>query len=212
MRIPRLVAATLLGLGLLVLCACAGELGLAHGDPGRSPTEGVPTRTPIPPPTTTPVAAQAAPSAPPASITAISAVVVTFTDHARQLAAADPRLTPDEIGLAVETELQAQGLFAPAAPGVHRTLAISVEDFTDALASNATVLGYTFRNLVLIGAVQVQGESAGGRGPFTVHARARVGHREAGGSGSLAGLYRRFAALTVADLRGVEAPEEPLPR
>ncbi len=72
-----------------------------------------------------------------------SAVAVTFSEHAQALAAADPRPVALEVATAIEQEMAAQQLLAPgtAAP----PLAITVDDFTSTLASNASVLGYTFR-------------------------------------------------------------------
>jgi hypothetical protein len=154
-------------------------------------------------------------SAPPAAsdaavtVGALSAVTVTFSDHMQQLAAADPRLAADEIAAAVTRELTTHQLYAPAAAGVHRTLAITLISFTDSLASNSAVLGFSFRNLALVGEVQIKGDPAVPETPFDVHARARLSSRNGGaGTGSLQDLYARFAQLTVADLRGVEAPEE----
>ena len=144
---------------------------------------------------------------------AVSAVIVTFTDPVQQLAAADPRLTADDIAIAVENELTAHHLYAPAAADVHRTLTISIANYSNSLASNASVLGFTFRNVALTGDVQIKGDSAVANMPFDVHARARLTTRDAGsGGGSLSALYSRFAVLTVAALRGVEAPTEPVPR
>jgi hypothetical protein len=208
------------GLALVTLGACTGVVGLAHGDPGRAVDSvgGTPT-----PGATAHAAthdasiagASPVPVPEPAVLNsgAVSAVAVSFSDHAQQLAASDPRLSPGAIALAIEGELRAHQLYAPATEGVHRTLAITVNDLTSTLASNATVLGYTFRNAVLIGEVQVQGEPGASQPPFTVHARTRVTNRGSGANaGSLAGLYARFAVLTVADLRGVEAPAESMPR
>jgi hypothetical protein len=195
------------GLALVTLGACTGVVGLAHGDPGRAVDSvgGTPT-----PGATAHAAthdasiagASPVPVPEPAVLNsgAVSAVAVSFSDHAQQLAASDPRLSPGAIALAIEGELRAHQLYAPATDGVHRTLAI-------------TVNGYTFRNAVLIGEVQVQGEPGASQPPFTVHARTRVTNRGSGANaGSLAGLYARFAVLTVADLRGVEAPAESMPR
>ncbi len=219
MRMSGMVAAGAVALTLVTLCACTGVVGLAHGDPGRAGA--VAERAPTPhltadaPPHASMSGASAAPAALPAILTsgAVSAVAVTFSDHAQQLAASDPRLTPGAIALAIEGELRAHQLYAPAADGVHRTLAITVNDLTSTLASNATVLGYTFRNAVLSAQVQVQGAAGAIPPPFTVHARTRVTNRgSSANAGSLAGLYARFALLTVADLRGIEAPAEPVPR
>ena len=143
----------------------------------------------------------------------VSAVTVTFSDHAQELAASDPRLTPAAVALAIEAELRAQQLYAPGAASVHRTLAITVEDFTSTLASNSSVMGYTFRNVVLIGEVQVQAEQSGTQPPVQVHARARASNRDSNaGNGSLAELYARFAVLSVEALRGIETPSEFIPR
>jgi hypothetical protein len=154
-------------------------------------------------------------SAPPATPEAIatsgalSAVTVTFSDHMQQLAATDPRLATDDIATAVTSELSAHQLYAPGAAGVHRTLAITIISFTDGLAGNTSVLGFSTRSLALVGEVQIKGDPAVAAVPFDVHARTRLTSREAGaGVGSLRELYARFAALAVADLRGVEAPEE----
>ncbi len=96
---------------------------------------------------------------------------------------------------------------------VHSTLVITVDDFTTELASNATLLGYTFRSALLIGEVTVQEGSALVRPSFTVHARVRLTTRDTGGtSAPLGPLYARFAQVVVADLRGVEPPSEPVPR
>jgi hypothetical protein len=230
MRIPRLVAATAILATVLSLCACEGVVGLAHGDPGRD------TSVPPPPAITDAAAAPAqasasASDAPPATtatapaaasrgptpdagavIGSFSAVTVTFTDEVQGLAAADPRLSTADIATAVENELTAHHLYEPAAAGVKRTLSISIANYTNTLASNASVLGYTFRNAALTGDVQIQGDPALA-GTFDVHARSRLTTREAGANGgSLAGLYTRFAVLTVAALRGVEAPQEAVPR
>jgi hypothetical protein len=225
MRIPTIVAAAAITLAVMTLCACS-VVSLAHGDPGRA------TGTAAPAPTATsaapaadavpgaPLSATASDStvvvsaaAPPAAAGAVSAVTVTFSDHMQELAAADPRLTTDAVAGAIESELRAHQLYTPGNASVHRTLAIRVEDFSSQLSSNATLFGYTFRNLMLIGTVQVQGDAAVGQTPFDVHARANQSNRDPGaGAGSLTGLYTRFAALTVADLRGVEPPSEQLPR
>ncbi len=109
--------------------------------------------------------------------------------------------------------MQTHQLYAPAAAGLHRTLTITVEDLSTTLASNATVLGYTFRNVMLTGGVKVEDKSAAERSPFEVRALARMADRAPDAAvGSLARLYTRFAVLTVADLRGVEAPPQFLPR
>ncbi len=137
----------------------------------------------------------------------MSAVTVTFSEQAQQLAATDPRLTPDAVALAVEQELQLHQLYAPAVASVHRSLAITVENFTNTLASNTKLLGYTYRNAMLNATVQVQGAAAAGLPPFDVHARVRITSRGSDATGgSLAQLYARFAVVTVAALRGVEAP------
>jgi hypothetical protein len=134
-----------------------------------------------------------------------SAVTVTFSEHAQELAAADPRLSPGEVASALEQEMAAQQLLAPgtAAP----PLAITVDDFTSTLAGNTSVLGFSFRNVLLIGDVTVTGRE--GRATIDVHARVRLTSRDASGkAGSLAPLYRRFAQLVCADLRGVEPPQD----
>jgi hypothetical protein len=207
-----------MSVAVLTLCACAGVVGLAHGDPGRDQGGAGSTQT-----TAAAVAPAPAPAVPTSGLTPgsiapsaaalgpISAVIVTFNDHMQQLAASDPRLTPDAIAAAVETELRAHQLFASGAASVHEALAITVEDFNSTLATNVTVLGYTFRNVVLTGSVLLRARPASGRPAFTVHARAHVTNRDPG-AGSLAGLYGRFAVLAVAALRGVEAPSESTPR
>jgi hypothetical protein len=235
MRLPKRIAATALILALLVVCACTDQDGLAHGDPGRDTGPQTPlvgaaplpdsnnatlasanavplsdaSPTPLPRSTLQPslpaIDAAAATAVAPGTVGVFSAVTVTLSEHAQQLAAAEPRLTATAVATAVEHELQAQQLLAPgsAAP----TLAITVDDFTSTLASNAMVLGYTFRNVLLIGEVTVPGPAA--RPPFDVHARARLTTRDARGSaGSLGPLYTRFAQLVVADLRGVAPPSE----
>ena len=227
-----MIAATALTLVLLLACACTDQVGLAHGDPGRDTSPQTPlvpdssnatvasasaaplsqaAPTPLPRSTLHPSlpAINAAGNAAAPSVGEFSAVTVTLSEHATQLAAADPRLTASAVATAVEHELEAQQLLAPgsAAP----PLAITVDEFTSTLASNAVVLGYTFRNVLLIGEVTVPGPAA--RPPFAVHARARLTTRDAGGnSGSLMPLYTRFAQLVVADLRGVAPPTEPAPR
>jgi hypothetical protein len=178
-------------LAIVTLSACTGVVGLAHGDPGRD--------------------AAAAPTAAPekTEMGAISAVTVTFSDEAQQLAATDPRLSPDAVAIAIEHELQLHQLYAPAAANVHRSLAITVQNFTNSLASNTKVLGYTFRNVMLNGTLQVQDAAAAGQPPFDVRARVRIGTRTADAEeGSLATLYARFAVVAVAALRGVEPPSQ----
>jgi hypothetical protein len=137
----------------------------------------------------------------------VSAVTVTFSDEVKQLAATDPRLTPDEVAIAVEHELQAHQLYAPAAPNVQRSLAITVQNFTNSLASNTKILGYSFHNMMLNGTVQLQGAAGSGQPAFDVRARIRIRTRSADAEGgSLAQLYARFAVVTVAAMRGVEPP------
>jgi|HubBroStandDraft_5_1064220.scaffolds.fasta_scaffold155566_2 hypothetical protein len=133
---------------------------------------------------------------------AVSAVSVTFADHMEELAAGDPRLTPDAVASAIENELRAHRLYTPGERGVQRRLAIKVEDFSSELSGNTTLFGYTARNLVLIGTVQVLGDAPAGQSPFDVHARVNQRNRDPGASaGSLSDLYARFAALAVATLR-----------
>ena len=226
MRIPRIAAACVLTPVMLTLCACS-VVSLAHGDPGRatgasSPAApaAAPTTDATPATAAAPPGAAAAPptvvvsaAAPPIATGAVSAVSVTFSDHMQELAASDPRLTRDAVASAIESELRAHQLYSPGKGNVPRTLAIRVEDFTSQLSSNATLFGYTFRNVMLIGTVQVQGDAAAGQTPFDIHARARQSNRDtAASAGSLSGLYTRFAVLTVADLSGVEPPSQLVPR
>jgi len=150
----------------------------------------------------------AAPAPDPRSM--VSGVSVEFDANMQALAASDPRLTTAAIAVAIENELRAQQLYAPAAANVHRTLAVSVEDFTNTLAGDTSVLGFASRNLVLLGEVQVKGEPPPARPPFEVHARDRLTSRGSSSSGSLADLYETFAILTVANLRSLEnAPDAP---
>jgi hypothetical protein len=227
------IATTALAVGLLAVCACTDQIGLAHGDPGREAGSQAPpvgatsgnatlatasaapmsdsSAAPLPRSSLQPnLPAVAAAGVTAAGIPRVySAVTVTFSEHAQALAAADPRLSPIEVATAVEHEMAAQQLLAPgtAAP----PLAITVDDFTSTLASNASVLGYTFRNVMLIGTVTITGPA--GRASIDVHARARLTSRDAGGrAGSLGPLYTRFAELVSADLRGVEAPTDAAPR
>ena len=134
-----------------------------------------------------------------------SAVTVKFSEHAQEIAAADPRLSPLEVATAIEAEMAAQQLLAPgtAAPA----LAITVDDFTSTLAGNTSVLGFMSRNVMLIGDLTVTGRE--GTATIDVHARARLTSRDASGKGgSLQLLYRRFAQLVCADLRGIEPPAD----
>src|SRR5580704_11020081 len=133
MRTPRIVAAAAITAAVVALGACSA-VGPAHEDSEPDLT--------------------AAPQS--VAVTAVSAVTVTFSDEAQQLAATDPRLSPDAVAIAIEHELQLHQLYAPAAANVHRSLAIVVQNFTNALASNTKVLGYTYRNVMLNGTVQVQ--------------------------------------------------------
>jgi hypothetical protein len=184
MRTPGIIAAATITLAVASLCACTGA-GRVHVDIERDAT--------------------AAPQT--GAVGPVSAVTVTFSDQARQLAATDPRLNADAVAIAVEHELQLQQLYAPAAPNVHRSLAITVQNFTDSLASNTKIMGYTFRNVMLNATVQVQGAAAAEQPPYDLHARVRLTIRAADGDGgSLAPLYTRFAVVTVAALRGVEPP------
>jgi hypothetical protein len=225
MRIPTIAATAAISVALLALCACT-VVSLAHGDPGRASGSVSPAPAAAPAAPATDATATAAPgtatspptvvisaAAPPVAAGAVSAVSVTFGDHMQQLAAGDPRLTTDAVASAIESELRTHQLYSPGNGSVPRTLAIKVEDFTSQLSSNATLFGYTFRNVMLIGTVQVQGDTAAGQRPFDVHARASQSNRDPGASaGSLSGLYTRFAVLTVADLRGVEPPSQLVPR
>jgi hypothetical protein len=219
-----MIATTALTLALLAVGACTDQVGLAHGDPGRAPAPDSSNATvasanaaplsdasPTPLPRSTLQPSLPAVDAAAAGVTAagipkvFSTVTVTFSEHAQELAAADPRLTPTDVATAVEQAMAAQQLLAPgsAAP----PLAITVADLTSTLASNAAVLGFTFRNVMLIGDVTVIGPQ--GRAMIDVHARARITSRDASGrAGSLQPLFRRFAQLVCADLRGVEPPGE----
>jgi hypothetical protein len=211
-----MIAATTLTLALLVVSGCSDPIGLAHGDPGRD--HGL-----LTPPA--PSAAAAVPArmsnggntavnsadhvANAAALGPFSAVTVTLGEHARQLAAADPRLSATAVAAAVEHELAVQHLLAPgsAAP----RLGVTVEDFASTLASNAVVLGYTFRKVMLLGEVAIPGPAA--PPPIEIHARARLTTRGAGANaGSLGPLYARFAQLVVAGLRGVKPPADDAPR
>jgi hypothetical protein len=185
MRTPGIIRATVVTLAVVGLCACTGI--------GRAPRD----------------AERDLAAAPPSGeFGAVSAVTVTFSDEAQQLAATDPRLTPDAVAIAVEHELQLHQLYAPAAANVHRSLAITVQNFTNSLASNTRVLGYTFRNVMLNGTVQVQAAAAG-QPPFGVRARVRISSRAADAEGgSLAPLFTRFAVVAVAAVRGVEPPAQ----
>jgi hypothetical protein len=188
MRIPRVVAASALTVAGLALGGCAGVVGLAHGDPGRDAA-----------------APAAAATNPDAAVPATEARQGTDAGPvsavtAQEAAATDPRLTPDEVAVAVERELQAHHLYEPGSADVRRSLAITVQDFTDSLASNTSVLGFSFRNAVLVATIQVQGAPVPAP-PFEVRARARITTRDVGANGgSLADLYTQFAVLTVADL------------
>jgi hypothetical protein len=186
MRTPGIVAATAITLAVVGLAACTAG--------GRVQDDTQPDLT-------------AAPQT--GEFSAVSAVTVTFGDEARQLAATDPRLSPDAVAVAVEHELQLHQLYAPAAANVHRSLAITVENFTNSLASNTKVLGFTFRDVMLNGTIQVQGAAAAGQPPADVRARVRIRTRAADADdASLATLYTRFAEVAVAALRGVEPPPQ----
>jgi hypothetical protein len=215
----RILSALAISFAIVSLCGCTDVVGLAHGDPGRDSQEGTPT--PLVGAATGSEPSQAAPSGSSASAQprmspgagAVSAVSVTLSDTAQQIAAADPRLDAAAVTAALEQELQAHQLLVVASPSVHSTLTITVDDFTTELASNASVLGYTFRSAVLTAEVTVQEGSALVRPSFTVHARVRLTTRDTGGrSASLEPLFARFAQVVVADLRGVEPPSEPIPR
>jgi hypothetical protein len=186
MRTPRIIAATAITLAVVSLCACT-VVGRVHVDTERDAT--------------------AAPQT--GEVGPVSAVTVAFSDQAQQLAATDPRLNPDALAIAVEHELQLHQLYAPAAPNVHRSLAITVQNFTNSLASNTKVLGYTFHNVMLNATVQIQGAAAAGQPPFDLHARVRISSRDPDAEGgSLAPLFARFAVVTVAALRGVDPPSQ----
>ncbi len=234
MRNSRILRAIAITLAVVDLSGCTDVVGLGHGDRGRDPQQGAQTplvggsssgappeaapQTAVPQISVSPSATGVAPSAPQTArivpaVGAVSAVSVTLSDNAQQLAAADPRLNAAAVTAALEQELQAHQLLVVGSPNVHSTLTITVDDFTTELASNATVLGYTFRSAMLIGEVTVQEGSALVRPSFTVHARVRLTTRDTGGkSASLEALYTRFAQVVVADLRGVEPPSEPMPR
>ena len=240
MRFPRTIAATALTLALACVCGgCACTRPGRTGPRGSRPRHrladatwcGPPAATPpLPPPmrrrcpAPPPHRCRAPPcsracrrsAATAAAVTAagiprvFSSVTVTFSEHAQELAAADPRLSPTDVATAVE---QRDG--GPAAAGTRdagAAAAITVDDFTSTLASNASVLGFTFRNVMLIGEVIVTG--AGRAAPRSTCMRGRVSRAAmpAAGPVRLAPLYSRFAQLVSADLRGVEPPAEQLPR
>ncbi|MEJ0006916.1 MAG: hypothetical protein WDM77_11260 [Steroidobacteraceae bacterium] len=186
MRFSKALGATAIAIAALIFSGCADVSGSEAS-------------------TTT-----AAPAPDPQSM--VSGVTVEFDANMQALAASDPRLTTAAIAIAIENELRAQQLYAPAAASVHRTLSVSVEDFTNTLAGDTSVLGFASHNLVLLGEVQVKGEPPPARPPFEVHARARFTSRGGSTSGSLAELYETFAILTVANLRSIEtSPQSPPP-
>jgi hypothetical protein len=202
MRFQRSVSSAASALAAATLCACSGVLGLAHGDPGHA--------APPPPQVAgrdSATASDTSTPAVPAAAGAVSAVTVTFSERAQQVAALDARLSPDEVATAVESELQAHQMYEPASADVRRSLAITVQDFTNSLAGNASLLGFSFHNVELVATVQVHATGMVEQPPFEVHARARISTRDVGATGgSLAGLYAQFAALTVADLRDLASP------
>ncbi|HTV80797.1 MAG TPA: hypothetical protein VMF03_21280 [Steroidobacteraceae bacterium] len=226
---------------LLALGACTDQVGLAHGDPSRdqgrqrpllpdASNATVASSTPAPmlssaapAPMTDSAAAPLPRSTLQPSLPAVeamgravtkspkifSAVEVTFSEHARALAAGDPRLTTGAVAAAVERELAAQQLLAAGSGGP--VVDITIDDLSSTLASNASVMGYIFRNLLLIGEVAVPGPA--GRPPFVIHARERVVSRDASETAaSLDPVYLRFAQLAVAGLRGVAPPPQQMPR
>lgn len=186
MRTPRIVAATAIALAVLNLCACMGI--------GRAPQDSEQDSAAVPPA---------------AAIGPVSAVTVTLSDQAQQLAAADPRLSADEVAIAVEHELQLHQMYAPAAADVHRSLAITVQNFTNSLSSSTKILGFSSYTVMLNATIQVQGAAAAELPPFDVRARVRLTNRATDAEGgSLAPLYTRFAVETVAALRGVAPPSQ----
>jgi hypothetical protein len=205
--IKQHIAATALTIAVFSLYGCTTVVSVAHGDPGREEAAPQAART-------TPEAAIAATDArrkPDAA--SVSAVTVTFSDRAQQAAATDPRLTPDEVAVAIERELQAHHLYEPASAQVRRSLAVTVQDFTNSLASNTSLLGFSFRNVALVATIQVQGTAPPAPPPFEVRARARLTTRDVGATGgSLSDLYMQLAMLAVADLRGLAPPEQSPPR
>jgi hypothetical protein len=184
MRTPGIICATAITFAIVSLCACTG-VGHAPED-----TEG-----------------DSAAVLPADAVGPVSAVTVTFSDQAQQLAATDARLSADEVAVAVEHELQLHQLYAPAAANVHRSLAITVQNFTNSLASSTKILGFSSYNVMLNATILVQSAPAAELPPFDVRARVRLTNRAADAEGgSLAPLYTRFAVVTVAALRGVEPP------
>ena len=174
-----------MALAMLLLGGCADVAGSAPSTPTSAPA--------------------------PDPMSMVSGVTVEFDANMQALAASDPRLTTTAIAIAIENELRAQQLYAPAAASVHRTLTVSVEDFTNTLAGDTSVLGFAAHNLVLLGEVQVKGEPPPARPPFEVHARARLTTRGGSSSGSLTELYETFAILTVANLRSLETAPQSAP-
>ncbi len=186
MRTPRIIVATAITLAVVGLNGCMG-VGPTHED-GAQDSAATPQ---------------------PAAVGPVSAVTVTFSDQVQQLAATDPRLSADEVAIAVEHELQLHRLYAPAAADVHRSLAITVQNFTNSLASSTKILGYSSYNVMLNATIQVQGKTPGELPPFDVRARVRLTNRAADAEGgSLDSLYTRFAVVTVAALRGVDPPSQ----
>jgi hypothetical protein len=186
MRTPRIIVATAITLAVVSLCACSGF--------GRAPED---------------TEADSAAVAPAAAIGPVSAVTVTLSDQAQQLAAIDPRLNADEVAIAVEHELQLHQLYAPAAADVHRSLAITVQNFTNSLGSSTKILGFSSYEVMLNATIQVKGAAATDLPPFDMRARVRLTNRATDAEGgSLAPLYTRFAVQTVAALRGVAPPSQ----
>ena len=151
MRTPRIIAVTAIALAVVGLCACTGA-GPAAEDTGSDSAAVVP----------------------PGALGPVSAVTVTLSDQAQQLAATDARLSADDLAIAVEHELQLHQLYAPAAADVQRSLAITVQNFTNSLGSSTKILGFSSYNVMLNATVQVQGAAAEGLPPFDVHARVRT--------------------------------------
>lgn len=212
------IAATGLAIAIFSLYGCNTVVSMAHGDPSREAAAPQIARTT---PEAVPQAAQATPEATVVATDArrktdaapFSAVTVTFSDRAQQAAAADARLTPDEVAAAIERELQAHHLYEPASAQVRRSLAVTVQDFTNSLASNTSLLGFSFRNVALVATIQVQGMAPPAPPAFEVRAHARVTTRDVGATGgSLSDLYTQLAVIAVADLRGLAPPEQSVPR
>jgi hypothetical protein len=143
------------------------------------------------------------------------APTVISTPDANASINADPRFNRDALATAIATELGARRLTVESGgAAADRSIEVTIEQFSNQLATNAVILGHELSNAALTGTVKVCDRDGRELRRFEVEARYRLAtSADHPAAESLAPLFRRFAQRTVDELTGVpiktETPEMP---